>query len=297
MRARVRDSAAGALLLVGTRSRRSRPSGRRLAQRHARRRRPLRHRPRRPAALGCAARPGGRRRQGPARPGRRHPLPQGGAALRPRASSATTLRAGEGTAGGPRRWRQAARADDARDTESWRRAGPRTCSASCSFEDAREGQELAEALSRQALRAFATGAREAEGADEPRFNLEILLTHLRPDGLIGRDLREDQTGLPTASAPGSRSRRRAIEHPARDSVGRAVAVVSRGAGRGLRRSGAALGRCAALVELEPPPRAAARLVTGCARALDRAARRSPPRSPSSHRTRRRPCVATPTCSS
>ena len=34
-----------------------------------------------------------------------------------------------------------------------------------------------------------------DGADEPRFNLEILLTQLRPNGLLGRDLQQNQAGV------------------------------------------------------------------------------------------------------
>ena len=109
---------------------------------------------------------------------------------------ATTFAAGEGTARGSRRRRRAARADDERAIRS-RGAGPgpRTCSGSCSSRTREEGRELAPTLSRQAVRAFSTGARQAEGADEPRFNLEILLTQLRPNGLIGRDLSQNQAGL------------------------------------------------------------------------------------------------------
>ena len=81
------------------------------------------------------------------------------------------------------------------DSEPWRRARAANLFGILLVEDAREGRELAPALSRQAVRAFSTGARQAEGADEPRFNLEILLTQLRPNGLIGRDLSQDQTGL------------------------------------------------------------------------------------------------------
>jgi hypothetical protein len=45
------------------------------------------------------------------------------------------------------------------------------------------------------------GAREDQGADDARFNLELLLTLLRPGGGLGRDLREDQNG--TASGVGA----------------------------------------------------------------------------------------------
>jgi hypothetical protein len=81
------------------------------------------------------------------------------------------------------------------DSEPWRRARAANLLGILLVEDAREGRELAPALSRQAVRAFSTGARQADGADEPRFNLEILLTQLRPNGLVGRDLSQDQTGL------------------------------------------------------------------------------------------------------
>ena len=81
------------------------------------------------------------------------------------------------------------------DTESWRRARAANLLGILLVEDAKEGRELAPVLSKQAVRAFSTGTRQGEGADEPRFNLEILLTQLRPNGLIGRDLSQDQTGL------------------------------------------------------------------------------------------------------
>ena len=60
---------------------------------------------------------------------------------------------------------------------------------------------MSQDLSRQALRAFGMGARENQGADDARFNLELLLTLLRPGGGLGRDLREDQNG--TASGVGA----------------------------------------------------------------------------------------------
>lgn len=82
-----------------------------------------------------------------------------------------------------------------RDVEPWRRARAANLFGILLVEDAKEGRELAPTLSRQAVRAFSTGARQSEGADEPRFNLEVLLTQLRPNGLIGRDLSQDQTGL------------------------------------------------------------------------------------------------------
>ena len=82
-----------------------------------------------------------------------------------------------------------------RDTEAWRRARAANLLGIMLVEDSKEGRELAPTLSRQAVRAFSTGARQADGADEPRFNLEILLTQLQPNGLIGRDLSQDQTGL------------------------------------------------------------------------------------------------------
>ena len=81
------------------------------------------------------------------------------------------------------------------DTQPWRRARAANLLGILLVEDAKEGRELAPTLSRQAVRAFSTGARQAEGADEPRFNLEILLTQLRPNGLIGRDLSQTQAGL------------------------------------------------------------------------------------------------------
>ena len=81
------------------------------------------------------------------------------------------------------------------DAEPWRRARAANLFGILLVEDAKEGRELAPTLSRQAVRAFSTGARQSEGADEPRFNLEVLLTQLRPNGLIGRDLSQDQTGL------------------------------------------------------------------------------------------------------
>ena len=45
------------------------------------------------------------------------------------------------------------------------------------------------------MKAFSTGSRQDAGADEPRFNLEVLLTQLRPNGLIGRDLSQNQAGV------------------------------------------------------------------------------------------------------
>jgi len=81
------------------------------------------------------------------------------------------------------------------DAEPWRRARAANLFGILLVEDAKEGRELAPTLSRQAVRAFSTGARQSDGADEPRFNLEVLLTQLRPNGLIGRDLSQDQTGL------------------------------------------------------------------------------------------------------
>lgn len=89
----------------------------------------------------------------------------------------------------------------ARDALAWRRARAANLLGILLVEDAREGRELAPALSRQAVRAFTTGARQAAGTDEARFNLEILLGALRPDGLIGRDLSQNQTG--TASGLGA----------------------------------------------------------------------------------------------
>lgn len=90
----------------------------------------------------------------------------------------------------------------ATDTVAWRRARAANLLGILLVEDAREGRELAPALSRQALRAFSTGARQAEGADEPRFNLEVLLTELRPNGLIGRDLSQTQAGLSSGFGAG-----------------------------------------------------------------------------------------------
>jgi hypothetical protein len=81
------------------------------------------------------------------------------------------------------------------DTESWRRARAANLLGILLVEDAKEGRELAPALSRQAVLAFGTGARQQDGADEPRFNLEILLTQLRPNGLLGRDLQQNQAGV------------------------------------------------------------------------------------------------------
>jgi hypothetical protein len=89
----------------------------------------------------------------------------------------------------------------AHDSLAWRRARAANLLGILYVEDAREGRELAPALSRQAVRAFTTGARQPEGTDEARFNLEILLGALRPDGLIGRDLSQNQTG--TASGLGA----------------------------------------------------------------------------------------------
>jgi hypothetical protein len=83
----------------------------------------------------------------------------------------------------------------AHDALPWRRARAANMLGVLLVEDAREGRELAPALSRQAVRAFTTGARQADGADDPRFNLELLLTQLRPNGLIGRDLSQNQAGL------------------------------------------------------------------------------------------------------
>jgi len=87
------------------------------------------------------------------------------------------------------------------DAASWRRARAANLLGILLFEDSRAGQEVSQDLSRQALRAFAKGAREEQGADDARFNLELLLTLLRPDGGLGRDLREDQHG--TASGVGA----------------------------------------------------------------------------------------------
>jgi hypothetical protein len=81
------------------------------------------------------------------------------------------------------------------DAVPWRRARAANLLGILLVEDAREGRELAPALSRQAVRAFSTGARQQAGTDEPRFNLEILLTELRPNGLIGRDLSLNQAGV------------------------------------------------------------------------------------------------------
>lgn len=89
----------------------------------------------------------------------------------------------------------------AHDTSSWRRARAANLLGILLFEDSRAGQEVSQDLSRQALRAFAMGAREDQGADDARFNLELLLTLLRPGGGLGRDLREDQNG--TASGVGA----------------------------------------------------------------------------------------------
>jgi hypothetical protein len=89
-----------------------------------------------------------------------------------------------------------------RDALPWRRARAANMLGILLVEDAREGRELAPALSRQAMRAFTTGARQAEGADDPRFNLELLLTQLRPNGLIGRDLSQNQEGLATSVGAG-----------------------------------------------------------------------------------------------
>ncbi len=81
------------------------------------------------------------------------------------------------------------------DTESWRRARAANLLGILLVEDARDGRELAPALSRQAVHAFSAGAREQDGADEPRFNLEVLLTQLRPNSLLGRDLQQNQAGV------------------------------------------------------------------------------------------------------
>ena len=87
------------------------------------------------------------------------------------------------------------------DPASWRRARAANLLGILLFEDSRAGQEVSQDLSRQALHAFASGAREDQGADDARFNLELLLTLLRPGGGLGRDLREDQHG--TASGVGA----------------------------------------------------------------------------------------------
>ena len=143
------------------------------------------------------------------------------------------------------------------DTEPWRRARAANLLGILLVEDAKEGRELAPTLSRQAVRAFSTGARQAEGADEPRFNLEILLTQLRPNGLIGRDLSQDSDG------PGQRLRRRArdpgegllnvhLVTPWAAAV--AVVVVVPVAAFVVSRRRAAVVRRA--VDLDPPPAAA-----------------------------------------
>ena len=81
------------------------------------------------------------------------------------------------------------------DGQSWRRARAANLLGILLVEDAREGRDLAPTLSKQAVKAFRTGARQQDGADEPRFNLEVLLTELRPNGLIGRDLSQNQAGV------------------------------------------------------------------------------------------------------
>ena len=58
MRARVAAAAGGGAAARGGAARRARAPGRRVARRHAQRRRPLRHRARRPGAVGGAGRPG-----------------------------------------------------------------------------------------------------------------------------------------------------------------------------------------------------------------------------------------------
>jgi hypothetical protein len=88
------------------------------------------------------------------------------------------------------------------DALPWRRARAANMLGVLLVEDAREGRELAPTLSRQAVRAFTTGARQADGADDARFNLELLLTQLRPNGLIGRDLSQNQAGLATGVGAG-----------------------------------------------------------------------------------------------
>jgi hypothetical protein len=90
----------------------------------------------------------------------------------------------------------------ARDSATWRRARAANLLGVLLLEDARDGGDLAPALSRQAVSAFRTGARQDEGADEPRFNLELLLTLLRPDGGLGRDLSEDQRGAASGEGAG-----------------------------------------------------------------------------------------------
>ena len=60
----------------------------------------------------------------------------------------------------------------------------------------REGGPRARPDPEPAGRAGVQHGSEAErGADEPRFNLETCSAQLRPNGLIGRDLSQDQTGL------------------------------------------------------------------------------------------------------
>jgi hypothetical protein len=90
----------------------------------------------------------------------------------------------------------------ARDSAAWRRARAANLLGILLFEDSREGQGGAPALSRQAVSAFRTGSRQEEGADESRFNLELLLTLLRPDGGLGRDLSEDQRGAASGVGAG-----------------------------------------------------------------------------------------------
>lgn len=81
------------------------------------------------------------------------------------------------------------------DSEPWRRARAANLLGILLVEDAREGRELAPTLSKEAVKAFSAGARQDAGADEPRFNLEVLLTELRPNRLIGRDLSQNQAGV------------------------------------------------------------------------------------------------------
>ena len=135
----------------------------------------------------------------------------------------------------------------AHDTSSWRRARAANLLGILLFEDSRAGQEVSEDLQPSGAPRVrdggARGTREGTSALQPQSSCSRSCGRAAVSGAI---CARTSTGLPAVSGQGSLFRRSAIEHRARDSLGRARRAHSRGAGRGMGPRVATLGLGTAL---------------------------------------------------
>ena len=203
----------------------------------------------------------------------RHPVPEGGAAVHPRARDCDELRAGEGTPLGACGRRRSARGDDR----------PRYLVVA-----AGQGGEPARNPAVRGLAGGAGGVAGSEPSGAPRVRrwgrartrerttrASTSSSCSRSCGraaVSGAICARTSTGLRAVSGQGSLFRRSAIEHRARDSLGRARRAHSRGAGRGMGHRGAALGLGTALNRARATATSRQRAPPGCARVGDRTAR-------------------------